>query len=159
MLRHPSGSRWIHYVILLLRVSDSLARKALAECIGTGLLVAAVIGSGIAAAHLSPGDVGLQLLENAMATTGALVATILAVGSVSGAHLNPVVTLADRFYGGVTTKAAGVWTASLRRGHCDVRVAARHLRDGPQWTENGGAVCRRSLHRWCVLLHQLYEFR
>ena len=75
-----------------------LARKGLAEFIGTALLLIAIIGSGIAAERLSPSDTGLQLFENAAATAAALVAIILAVGGVSGAHLNPVVTLADRFY-------------------------------------------------------------
>ena len=94
----------------------TLARKALAEFIGTGVLVTAVIGSGIAAANLSPGNVGLQLFENAVATAGALVAIILAVGSVSGAHLNPLVTLADRFYGGVTTRATVVYIVAQTAG-------------------------------------------
>jgi glycerol uptake facilitator-like aquaporin len=75
----------------------------LAEFLGTGLLVTAVVGSGIAAARLSPSDVGLQLLENTAATVGALIALILAFGSVSGAHLNPLVSLADRFFGGIST--------------------------------------------------------
>jgi len=65
-----------------------------------------VIGSGIAAQRLSPGDVGLQLFENAAATAAALVAIILALGPVSGAHLNPVVTIADRVFGGVSTAEA-----------------------------------------------------
>jgi arsenate reductase len=77
-------------------------RRALAEFIGTALLLIAVIGSGIAAQALSPNDAGLELLENAVATGAALVAIILAVGSVSGAHLNPVVSLADAFFGGLT---------------------------------------------------------
>lgn len=72
-----------------------LARRAAAEFIGTALLVTAVIGSGIAAQRMSPDATGLQLLENAFATAAALVAIILAVGPVSGAHLNPVVTLVD----------------------------------------------------------------
>jgi arsenate reductase len=70
----------------------SLARTAFAEGIGTAGLVCAVIGSGIAAQRLSPSDVGLQLLENSIATSLALIALILALGGVSGAHLNPVVT-------------------------------------------------------------------
>lgn len=78
----------------------ALARKMFAEFLGTALLVAAVVGSGIAAQRLSPNDVGLQLFENAAATAAALVAIILAVGTVSGAHLNPVVTIADRLLGG-----------------------------------------------------------
>ncbi len=85
---------------------SELARKALAELIGTAFLVAAVVGSGIAAARLSPGDGGLQLLESSLVTGAALVAIILAVGPVSGAHLNPVVTLADRVFGGLTSREA-----------------------------------------------------
>jgi arsenate reductase len=90
-------------------VADDLPRKALAEFVGTALLLIAVIGSGIAARRLSPGDTGLELFENAAATAAALVAIILAVGPVSGAHLNPVVTLADRFYGGISNREAGVY--------------------------------------------------
>ncbi|HEY6794271.1 MAG TPA: aquaporin [Kineosporiaceae bacterium] len=67
----------------------------LAELLGTGLLVAAVIGSGIMATRLSPGQVGLQLLENCVATAFALGVLILTFGPVSGAHFNPVVSLAD----------------------------------------------------------------
>lgn len=72
-----------------------LARRALAEALGTALLVAVVVGSGIAAQRLSPDDVGLQLAENALATAAGLFAIILTFGSVSGAHLNPVVSIAD----------------------------------------------------------------
>ena len=94
-----------------------LGRRALAEALGTALLVMAVIGSGIAAAKLSPGDVGLQLLENAAGTAAALVAIILAVGPVSGAHLNPVVTLATRAFGGLTnTEAASYIGAQVVGG-------------------------------------------
>ncbi len=93
-----------------------LSRRALAEFLGTALLVLAVVGSGIAAQRLSPGDVGLQLLENAVATAAALVAVILAVGPVSGAHLNPVVTLADRLFGGIGSRDAGVYVASQLAG-------------------------------------------
>ncbi len=71
----------------------------LAELLGTGLLVAVVVGSGIAAQRLSPGDVGLQLLENSTATVLGLTVLILLFGPVSGAHLNPVVSLADWFLG------------------------------------------------------------
>ena len=73
-----------------------LARSLLAEYLGTGLLVAVVIGSGIAAQCLSPDDVGLQLLENSTATVLGLAVLILMLGPVSGAHFNPVVTLAER---------------------------------------------------------------
>jgi glycerol uptake facilitator-like aquaporin len=91
---------------------NPLARKALAELIGTAILVAAVIGSGIAAQRLSPGDVGLQLFENTVATAAALVAIILALGAVSGAHLNPVVTMVDRMLGGVSNGEAGVYVSA-----------------------------------------------
>ncbi|MEA2902095.1 MAG: hypothetical protein QOH36_1982 [Actinomycetota bacterium] len=100
----------------LLLTTIPLGRRALAEGLGTGLLVVAVVGSGIAAERLSPGDTGLQLLENAAATATALVAIILAVGAVSGAHLNPVVTLADRFLGGLSTVEAGAYIAAQVAG-------------------------------------------
>lgn len=73
----------------------TLGARCLAEGLGTGMLVATVVGSGIAAQKLSPGEIGLQLLENSTATALALVALILTFGSVSGAHFNPVVTLAE----------------------------------------------------------------
>ncbi len=101
-----------------------MLRKLLAEFIGTGLLVIAVVGSGIAAERLSPGDVGLQLLENAIITGGALVAIILAVGPVSGAHLNPVVSWAARCAGGLTTgEAAGYTLAQFSGGAGGALVA------------------------------------
>ncbi|MFE4001753.1 aquaporin [Nocardioides sp. YIM B13467] len=78
---------------------SSLPRRLLAEFLGTALLVAVVVGSGIAAEQLSPDDVGLQLLENSMATVFGLAALILMFGPVSGAHFNPVVSLADWFLG------------------------------------------------------------
>ncbi|MFG2165939.1 aquaporin [Micromonospora chersina] len=80
-------------------MSLALPRRASAEFAGTALLVAAVVGSGIAAARLSPTDVGLQLLENAIATALALAALILTFGPVSGAHLNPVVSAVDWWLG------------------------------------------------------------
>jgi arsenate reductase len=78
-----------------------LPRRALAEYVGTAFLVAVVVGSGIAAANLSPKDTGLQLLENAAATAGGLAALILAFGPVSGAHFNPVLSVADAWLGGL----------------------------------------------------------
>jgi glycerol uptake facilitator-like aquaporin len=83
----------------------SLARRVTAEAVGTAFLVMAVIGSGIAAQRLSPGDVGLQLLENSLVTGAALVALILALQPVS-ASFNPVVTAAERVLGLVTTREA-----------------------------------------------------
>ena len=71
-----------------------LARKLLAEFIGTALLLAAVVGSGIMGVMLSPGNTGVALLANASATAGALYVLIVLFGPISGAHFNPVVTLA-----------------------------------------------------------------
>jgi glycerol uptake facilitator-like aquaporin len=86
-------------------VTSLLARRALAELLGTAFLVAAVIGSGIAASRLSPNDVGLQLLENSVITGGALVALILALQPVSAAF-NPVVTLVECALGAITNRDA-----------------------------------------------------
>ncbi|MEV8511659.1 MIP/aquaporin family protein [Dactylosporangium sp. NPDC051484] len=80
-------------------MNPTLWRRLLAEFVGTALLVAAVVGSGITATALSPDDVGLQLLENSVATAFALGALILTFGPVSGAHFNPVVSAADWFLG------------------------------------------------------------
>ena len=77
----------------------ALRRRLLAEAVGTGLLVTVVVGSGIAAQRLSPGDTGLQLLENSTATAFGLAVLILMFGPVSGAHFNPVVTAADCLLG------------------------------------------------------------
>jgi glycerol uptake facilitator-like aquaporin len=80
-------------------VNIALWRRLVAEFVGTALLVTAVVGSGIMATTLSPDDVGLQLLENSVATAFALGALILMFGPVSGAHFNPVVSAADWFLG------------------------------------------------------------
>jgi glycerol uptake facilitator-like aquaporin len=93
---------------------NTLARRALAEFLGTGLLVAVVVGSGIMAQRLSPGQIGLQLLENSTATMLGLAVLILILAPVSGAHFNPVVTLADLALGrragtGITPCAAAVF--------------------------------------------------
>lgn len=94
-----------------------LWRRAFAEFVGTALLLMAIVGSGIAAQRLSPHDVGLELLENSLATGLALVVIIVAVGPVSGAHLNPVVTLADRLLGGINWRVAGIyWIAQVAGG-------------------------------------------
>ncbi|NKE58980.1 aquaporin family protein [Lentzea sp. PSKA42] len=83
-----------------------LTRKLLAEFLGSALLAALVIGSGIAAQRLSPNDVGLQLLENAAATAAGLYAIILIFGPISGAHFNPVVSFADAAFGGLPWRHA-----------------------------------------------------
>ena len=93
-----------------------LIRKALAEFIGTALLLIAVVGSSIAAQSFSPTDTGLALLENAAATGTALVAIILALGSVSGAHLNPVVTAADAFFGGLRPRELAAYVLAQLAG-------------------------------------------
>ncbi len=79
----------------------ALARRLLAELLGSAFLAALVIGSGIAAQTLSPGDVGLELFENAAATAAGLYTIILMFGPVSGGHFNPVVSLADATFGGI----------------------------------------------------------
>lgn len=83
-----------------------LSRKLLAEYLGSLLLAALVIGSGIAAQRLSPGDTGLQLTENAAATAVGLFAIILMFGPVSGAHFNPVVSFVDAAFGGLPWRHA-----------------------------------------------------
>jgi arsenate reductase len=103
---------------LLLSPGITLSRKATAEFAGTALLVAVVIGSGIFAQRLSPNDVGLQLLENSAATAAGLVALILTFGSVSGAHFNPVVSLADRIFGGLSTGETAVYVVAQIAGGC-----------------------------------------
>src|ERR1700747_3789058 len=78
-----------------------LWRRLLAEFLGSAFLAAIVIGSGIAAQRLSPGETGLELLENAAATAAGLFAIILMFGPVSGAHFNPVVSFVDAAFGGL----------------------------------------------------------
>jgi glycerol uptake facilitator-like aquaporin len=96
----------------------TLGARCLAEGLGTGMLVATVVGSGIAAAELSPDDVGLQLLQNSTATALALVALILTFGSVSGAHFNPVVTLAEVVTRKIERRAAAPYLTAQVVGGC-----------------------------------------
>lgn len=84
-------------------------RRLLAEYLGSALLAAVVIGSGIAAQTLSPGAAGLQLLENAAATGAGLFAIILMFGAVSGAHLNPVISFVDAAFGGLSWRHASAY--------------------------------------------------
>src|SRR5687768_11807732 len=116
--------------------NPTLARAAVAEAVGTGLLVAIVVGSGIFAERLSPGDEGLQLLENSVATAFGLMALILAFGSVSGAHFNPVVTLADRFLGGLDSRRALAYVGAQIAGGCVGAVVANLMFDLPavEWS-------------------------
>lgn len=108
-----------------------LGRQALAEFLGSAGLVAVVIGSGIAAQRLSPDDVGLQLLENALATGAGLVALILAFGPVSGGHFNPVVTLADRYFGGVSNRQVAAYLPAQLVGGVVGAIVANLMFDLP----------------------------
>ena len=83
-----------------------MARRLLAELVGSLFLTAIVVGSGIAAERLSPTDIGLQLLENSAATAVGLFALILMMGPISGAHFNPVVSFADASLGGISWRHA-----------------------------------------------------
>jgi glycerol uptake facilitator-like aquaporin len=86
--------------------ASPLARRLLAELLGSAFLAALVIGSGIAAQMLSPNDVGLELFENAAATAAGLYTIILMFGPVSGGHFNPAVSLADASFGGIRWRHA-----------------------------------------------------
>ena len=94
----------------------NLARRACAEAVGTALLLVAVVGSGIMAERLAGGNVALALLANALATGGALVAILLAFGPISGAHLNPVVTLADAYRRGIAWSDVPAYLAAQVAG-------------------------------------------
>jgi glycerol uptake facilitator-like aquaporin len=104
-------------------MSHDLARRLLAELLGSAFLAAVVIGSGIAAHQLSPGDVGLQLLENAAATAAGLFTIILMFGPVSGGHFNPVVSLVDASFGGLRWRDA-LGYAPAQIGGCIIGAIA-----------------------------------
>lgn len=126
-------------------MSAPLARRALAEYVGTAFLVAVVVGSGIAAQRLSPDDTGLQLLENAAATACGLVALILALGSISGAHFNPVVTLTDALFGGVARGDVPAYVAAQVGGAVTGSIVANLMfeSDAVTWSthaRSGGGL-------------------
>ncbi|HEY7440264.1 MAG TPA: MIP/aquaporin family protein [Acidimicrobiia bacterium] len=135
-------------------IEHALGRRAFAEFIGTALLVIAVVGSGIAAQRLSPADIGIELFENAAATAAALVAIILAVGAVSGAHLNPVVTIADRVLGAhmrwrdtgayiaaqISGGVAGVIIANLMFGLPAIEASTKAREAGHLWLSEAVAT-------------------
>jgi len=121
---------------------NRLARQALAEFVGTALLAAAVVGSGIAAARLSPNQPGLELLVNSIVTSSALVALIVALQPVSAAF-NPIVTLIERATGGLSNRAllaliccqlsgayVGVITSNVMFGLPAINVSAHHRTGG-----------------------------
>jgi arsenate reductase len=110
-------------------------RRLTGEFVGTAFLLAAVVGSGIMAQTRSD-DAGLQLLQNALATAGVLVALILAFGAVSGAHFNPAVTLTDRWFGGIDTPTT-VWYIAAQTAGSIVGVIAANLMfdlDAVEWS-------------------------
>jgi arsenate reductase len=102
----------------------ALWRRLLAELLGSAFLAATVIGSGYAAQRLSPGDTGLELLENAAATAAGLFAIILMFGPVSGAHFNPVVSFADAAFGGLRWRDAAAYLPAQVAGCVAGAVAA-----------------------------------
>jgi arsenate reductase len=93
-----------------------LRRRLTAEFLGSAFLAAVVVGSGIAAQRLSPGQTGLQLLENAAATAAGLYAIILMFGPVPGGHFNPVVSFADAAFGGLSWRNAGAYLPAQMAG-------------------------------------------
>jgi arsenate reductase len=147
--RPPGGAAFDDPEVV--RVNPYLARRALAELLGTALLVAVVVGSGIMAARLSPHETGLQLLENSTATALGLAAIILIFGPVSGAHLNPVVTLADYAFGrragtGPDTRTVAVFIAAQITGGIGGAVLANLMFALPAATASTHA--RTGGHLW-----------
>ena len=134
-------------------MKTSLSQRITAEFIGTGLLVAAVVGSGIMGERLAAGNVALALLANTVATGAALVALILAFGPISGAHLNPVVTVMDALEHGIRWKEVPDYVLAQIGGGITGTVAAHlmfglppfslstHVRSGPaQFLSEGVAT-------------------
>src|ERR1700749_2420926 len=130
-----------------------LPRRLLAEFLGSAFLAATVIGSGIAAAELSPNDVGLQLFENAAATAAGLFTFILMFGQVSGAHFNPVVSLVDASFGGLRWRhalayipaqvagcIAGAITANLMFSLSAISISTHHRASGAHLFAEGIAT-------------------
>lgn len=107
----------------------SLARRLVAEGLGTALLLAVVVGSGIMAERLSGGNIAIALLANTVATGAGLVALILTFGPISGAHFNPAVTLADAWQGGLPWKQVPAYISAQIIG-AFAGVAAAHLMFG-----------------------------
>jgi glycerol uptake facilitator-like aquaporin len=108
----------------------ALWRRLLAELLGSAFLAAVVIGSGIAAQRLSPGDTGLELLENAAATAAGLFAIILMFGPVSGGHFNPVVSFADAALGGLSWRHAAAYLPAQVAGCTGGAVIANLMFSG-----------------------------
>src|ERR1700688_3376588 len=124
-------------------MNSSLPRRLVAEFIGTAFLVAAVVGSGVMAERLANGNLALALLANTIATGSALVALIFTFGGISGAHLNPVVTVMDAFERGLPWRETPYYVAAQILGGISGAIVAhlmfgmalvsysRHARSGP----------------------------
>jgi glycerol uptake facilitator-like aquaporin len=108
-------------------MNHGLPRRLFAEFLGSAFLAAIVIGSGIAARQLSPSDAGLALLENSAATAAGLFAIILMFGPVSGAHLNPVVSLVDAYLGGLAWRDALAYVPAQIAGCIGGAIAANGM--------------------------------
>jgi glycerol uptake facilitator-like aquaporin len=109
----------------------SLARRLAAEAIGTGLLVATVVGSGIMAERLSAGNIAIALLANTIATGAALVALILTFGPISGAHFNPAVSVANALEGSLTSRETMLYAISQIGGGCLGAILANAMFSEP----------------------------
>jgi len=125
-------------------VSIALWRRLIAEFLGSAMLAAVVIGSGIAAQQLSPNNVGLELLENAIVTGAGLFAIILMFASISGAHFNPVVSIVDASFGGISWRdvvayvpaqiagcVGGAIAANVMFSLAAISVSTHHRATGP----------------------------
>ena len=110
-------------------MNHPLPRRLVAETIGTAMLLTAVVGSGIMGERLAAGNVAIALLANSIATGGALVAIILTFGHISGAHINPVVTLADAWQGGISWRDVPAYVLAQIAGAFG-GVAVAHLMFG-----------------------------
>ena len=108
-----------------------LSRRLVAEAVGTALLLAAVVGSGIMADSLAGGNVAIALLANTLATAGALVALILTFGPISGAHFNPAVTLVERLERRLSTQDSAAYIVVQVVGACAGVVLAHLMFDKP----------------------------
>jgi len=114
-------------------VAVDLPRRAVAEAVGTALLLATVVGSGIMAENLAGGNVALALLANTIATGAGLVALILTFGSISGAHFNPVVTLADAAQGGLAWREVPAYLVAQLAGAFGGVAVANVMFDKPMF--------------------------
>lgn len=129
-------------------MTPSLARRGVAEAVGTGFLLATVVGSGVMAVNLSGGNGALALLCSTLATGAILTVLILTFGPVSGAHLNPAVSVAFALRGELPWSAAGVYAGAQLLGGI-IGVWAVHLMfELPLWQFS--TTVRTGLGQWCA---------